>query len=123
MMKRLLVVVWAFLLLALTGTGLGSPTKPFKVQTVEVPALGGRMFSVDWEGKQRACAIALGDGSTYMGLDVYDIYGNCVAWDDEGMPQTCDDLAVEWRPRQKATFVVELHNCGLQANNCKLVLR
>jgi hypothetical protein len=122
-MKRLQMVVWASALLAAAGTGQGSPTKPFKLQTIEVPALGSRVFSVEWEGKQRACAIALGDGSTYMGLYVYDIYGNCVAWDDEGMPQTCDDLAVEWRPRQKGVFAVELHNCGLLANNCKLVLR
>jgi hypothetical protein len=78
---------------------------------------------VEWEGKQRACAIALGDGSSYMGLYAYDTYGNCVAWDDEGMPQTCDDLAIQWSPAQKGVFAVELHNCGIIPNNCKLVLR
>jgi len=122
-MKRLLLVLSTAALLAFGGTGQGGPATPFKSQPIEVPPLASRVFNVEWEGEQRACAIVLGDGSTYMGLYVYDIHGNCIAWDDEGMPQTCDDVAVEWYPTQKGVFVVEARNNGMQSNNCKVVLR
>jgi hypothetical protein len=122
-MTRCLVLVWGCAVLAFVGAVQGGPTTPIKAQTQEIPALGGRVFSAEWEGNRRASAIAIGDGSTYMGLYVYDKHGNCVAWDDEGTARTCDDLAVEWRPRQNAVYAVEIHNNGMQSNRCKVVLR
>jgi hypothetical protein len=122
-MQRLFMLMSFAALLALVGSGSAGPTTPFSVQTIDIPALGGKVFSLEWEGNQRASALALGNGNTYLGLYVYDRHGNCVAWDDEGMPQTCDDLAVQWHPREKSAFMIEVHNCGLVVNNCKVVLR
>jgi len=122
-MTRYLLLVCGCAAVVFVGAVRGGPTTPIKAQSQEIPALGSRVFSVEWEGNRRACAIAIGDGSTYMGLYVYDAHGNCVAWDDEGTPRTCDDLAVEWHPRQNGVYAVEVHNSGLQSNRCKVVLR
>src|SRR5262249_55415455 len=118
-MSHKLFVLAAFTLFPLVAISQGGPTVPIQQPKTEVRALGSQVFNVERAGRQRACAIALGDGNTYVGLYVYDIHGNCVAWDDEGAVQTCDDVAVEWYPARNAVYQVEVHNSGLQPNTCK----
>jgi hypothetical protein len=122
-MRAVFAAVGTVFLLLLATSGIGSPITPFVTPAPEVGPLASQIYTVEFKGQQRACAIAIGNGNTYMGLYIYDIYGNCVAWDDEGMPQTCDDLAVEWWPRQDAAYVIELHNNGLLSNKCKVTIR
>jgi len=119
------VIAFAGVLLFLTcaNWGIGGPSTPFVTAPPEISPLASQTYTVEFKGHQRACTIAIGNGNTYMGLYVYDSYGNCVAWDDEGMPQTCDDLAVEWWPRKDAVYVIELHNNGLMTNICKVAIR
>jgi hypothetical protein len=122
-MKRFLILVTAATLLAVGGVGQGSPVSPVKALLPQVPQLASQTFAYEFKGEQLARVLAIGDGATYMGLYVYDIHGNCVAWDDNGSSATRDDLAVAWQPRQNGVFLIELCNCGVRVNQCKVVIR
>jgi hypothetical protein len=122
-MKRVCFGIGFLALLAFSTAGLGGPVQPFQVRRPLLPPLDRASTEIEFKGGQRASALAMGDGSTYLGLYVFDVYGNCVAWDDEGTTATLDDLAVEWFPTTTSTYLVEVRNCGLQNNKCKIVLR
>ena len=66
----------------------------------------------EFKGGERALAIVAGDGSSYLGLYVYDADGNCIAHDDHGNYQTCDKAAVEWVPPQTGRYTIEVKNLG-----------
>jgi hypothetical protein len=121
-MKRLLLAV---VVLALSSAALAAPVKKFEpIADLPLPPWSCKAYMVEFEGGQRACAIASGKtGNSVLTLCVYDRYGNCVAWDDEARAGTIDDLAVDWYPRQKAAYVVEVHNLGIDPDPTKIILR
>jgi hypothetical protein len=122
LLKLLSLTLVLGVLLAIVGGGLGGPVKAFDRQMSIVP-LSSNDHSVDFMGKQRASAVAEGDGHSYLGLYVYDSQGNCVAWDDHGMLLGPQKLQVDWYPPTTGVYVIEVRNCGLESNECKLVLR
>jgi hypothetical protein len=123
-MKRYLFLLTIAALVAVSGFGHGSPVIPFKQQLPQVPQLSSQTYVLEFKGGERAVAIASGDGAaTYMGLYVYDNHGNCVAWDDDASWGTRDDLAVEWFPQRTDVYTIEVSNCGLRVNQCKVILR
>jgi hypothetical protein len=71
----------------------------------------------EFKGGERALAIIAGDGSSYLGLYVYDADGNCIAHDDHGNYQTCDKAAVEWFPPQTGRYAIEVKNLGRFTDN------
>jgi hypothetical protein len=122
-MKRLLFFVTTAGSIMLGSILLGAPVVPLKQQLVQVPQFSSVSYTREFKGGEIAKVIASGSGASYMGLYVYDIYGNCIAWDDEGTPATCDDLEVEWEPREKGIYTVEVRNCGPRVNQCKVIFR
>jgi hypothetical protein len=123
-MKRLMFVLSAAtVLLLLVSTGSGGPVVRVDPQLPQIPQFASQTYTMEFKGGQRALVIASGDGSTYMGLYVYDSLGNCIAWDDEGNVVTKDDLAVDWYPRQNAVYCIEVCNCGPLVNPCKVFIR
>jgi hypothetical protein len=122
-MKRLIALLTLASLLSFTGSSYSGPQSPLKL-TPKIDGLRSYVSSLEFKGGERACAITIGDGRTFLGLYVYDKHGNCVAWDDEGQAKkTHDDLAAEWFPTQTGTYVVEVFNIGMLTNNCKVYLR
>jgi hypothetical protein len=121
-MKRLFLLLGLAGLLLVIGDGHGGPVAPFPKDEPELSPLAGRDYTREFQGGKRATVLAIGDGATYMGLYVYDAQGNCIAWDDEGNPRTCDDLAVTWTPRDSAFFTVEVRNAGLMKNKCQVYM-
>jgi len=65
---------------------------------------------------QRAQVIVSGDGSSYLGLYVYDRHGNCVAWDDEVNPRSTDDLVGQWSATVAGAYTVEVRNLSAVKN-------
>ena len=114
-MKRMLTLLAAILALSVTDTGRGGPISPFKQETPHVAQLSSQTYMRTFRGGERANVMAIGTGATYMGLYVYDRHGNCVAWDDWGMPISRDDLSVDWYPRQTAPYMIEVRNSGVRA--------
>jgi hypothetical protein len=114
------------LLLAASLEVEGSPVEPVgpRMDVVLAPyrrLVESRIFAAN----QRANIIAIGrlrDG-TFLGLYVYDVHGNCVAWDDLGNSSTRDDLAVEWFPMRTERYTNELRNLGAASNRLDLVIR
>jgi hypothetical protein len=105
-----------------------SPAEPVKAWDPRgaepIRPLSSKSFVVEFKGGRRAGAIASGvDGTTFLGLYVYDVHGNCVAWDDRGNWATRDDTAVDWFPRENAVYMVEVRNFGVTTNACKIFLR
>src|SRR5262245_50189630 len=123
MMKRLLLwLVLAGLLLATTD-GQSDQVTSLKMERVELAPQVSRNFTQEFQGEKRATALAMGIGASYLGLYVYDSQGNCVAWDDTGDLATCDDLAVNWLPREKAVYTIEVFNAGYLNNHCRVIMR
>jgi hypothetical protein len=122
-MKRSSILTAAGALLLAAGAGHGGPLTPVKQQLPQIPQLASQSYTFEFKGGERAIVIASGDGSTYMGLYVYDSHGNCISWDDEGNLATKDDLAVDWYPRQNGVYTIEVCNCGPLVNPCKVIIR
>jgi hypothetical protein len=126
------VIALAVLLLVVSLGVQGSPVElvkpriglsllPFR-RLVESRLFEGRaVFDPE---KDRANVIAIGqEGASNLGLYVYDVHGNCVAWDDLGSSSTRDDVAVEWFPMQKERYTIELRNLGAATNRLDLIIR
>jgi hypothetical protein len=122
-MKRLSLLLMTAALLGVTSAGHGGPVTPFKQQLPQIPQLASQTYVLEFKGGQRALVIASGDGSTFMGLYVYDALGNCIAWDDSGTRGTRDDLAVDWFPRHNGVYTIEVCNLGPRVNQCKVIIR
>jgi len=122
MKKFVFFACWAGTL-AIAGISLAGPIERFETHVSTLAPMDSKLFREAFKGGQRASAIAIGDGSSYMGLYVYDLHGNCVAWDDEGIWRTRDDLAVEWYPYRTAVYIIEVHNSGIRPNAYKVVMR
>src|SRR5437868_9342886 len=110
-------------LLLASGSG-GAPVRERKPERNAVDAFGVTTFVDRFEGKKRACVVAIGDGSTYMGFYVFDRWGNCVAKDDASeVFATRDDLAVEWYPSETADYTVDVRNFGSARNTFNISIR
>jgi hypothetical protein len=123
-MRRLMLAVAASALVALTSAGLAAPVAPEKPRILTIGPLSSKTFTVEFKGRERASAIVTSKANgTYLGLYVYDRYGNCVAWDDLGSPETTGAASVDWFPAEKANYVVEVRNNGSTVNDCKMIVR
>jgi hypothetical protein len=114
-----------FLAMLLMGNlGGSAPLEARKPAKGLVRAFGQSSFIERFEGQKRAGAIVIGDGGTYLGLYVFDRWGNCVARDDfTGSSAGRDDLAVEWYPPKVSTYVIEVRNFGPSTNGFTIVIR
>jgi hypothetical protein len=122
-MKRLFFLLCLIGLLMTGDDSRGGPIVPFVEAKTDLPPLASRNFTVEFRDSQRATVLARGDGSTFLGLYVYDAQGNCIAWDDQGNSPTCDDLAVSWQPRENGYYSIEVRNAGYVKNNCLVGMR
>jgi hypothetical protein len=108
---------------------LGGPVRPFGdkrgYENLPLGPFSVHNFTVTFKAKERASVIAIGRGSTPLGVYVYDTDGNCVAWDDRSLsPQNIsDDMVVDWRPPREAKYEIELRNFGRVTNRVELAIR
>jgi hypothetical protein len=86
-------------------------------------AYSGATVTDEFRGGERAGVVVSGNGSTQMGLYVYDEHGNCVGSDDQGGQGVYDDLAVVWFPPRTARYTIEVRNLGPLPNTFELALR
>jgi len=111
----------ALLLATVSG---GAPVRERKPERNAVDAFGVTSYADRFEGKKRACVVAIGDGSTFMGLYVFDRWGNCVAKDDVSeVFATRDDMAVEWYPSETDVYTVDVRNFGSSRNMFHISIR
>jgi hypothetical protein len=122
-MRRLLVVIVGAAIVAWQGVSLGGPVVGVSNQTPEIAGLRSYVVQYDFKGGERASVIAIGKGTSNIGVYVYDNNGNCVAWDDIGRAESFDDMAVEWYPPQTGQYMVEVRNNGTRGNTCKIFVR
>lgn len=118
-------VFWAAAAVVLAGTTLAvgtplDPTNPVVVEDTLEP-YAAKNYWRQFEAGRRAEAVALGDGTSFLTLYVYDAHGNCVAWDDRVNARTRDDLAAEWLPPRTGPYTIEVKCLGRLTN--KFVLR
>src|SRR5215471_18152379 len=126
-MNRALPLFIAALLLLVTGCGeredTPQPPKAARGKSEKFDPQISHYYKVKGKAGDLASAIAIGDGASFMGLYVYDKYGNCVAWDDEGILRTRDDLAVEWQLKEDGSnYTVEVKNNGSVTNECRVTV-
>ena len=119
------VVALAVVVLVVCG-GCRQPPPPEKEKPEKGPVIGGyqsleKPFKVK-SGKE-ITLVVLGEGSSALGLYIYDRDGNCVAHDDQSNFQTKDDLAVSWIPQKEGEYSYELVNLGPIDNQFKDVER
>ena len=100
-----------------TPSGEGFPRKQV------VAPFSAFNLQTTFAGREPALAIIYGDGRTFMGLYVYDHFGNCVDKDDVNHPSARDDVSVHWLPTRPDAYVVEAVNLGPLPNNCDLVCK
>jgi hypothetical protein len=110
--------------LIVVSLGGGAPLTTRKPVRMAVEPFDRVSTIEPFEGQKRACAIVIGDGGTYLGLYVFDRWGNCIACDDMTDTRASrDDLAVEWFPPEAGTYTVDVRNFGPSNNRFTLVLR
>jgi hypothetical protein len=89
-----------------------------------VEAFAHASFADVFDSQKRASAIVIGDGGTYLGIYVFDRWGNCIARDDfTGSVAAHDDLAVEWYPPEVGGYLVDVRNFGPSPNGFTIVIR
>jgi hypothetical protein len=111
-------------ILVLGNLGGGAPLQPREPAKGAVEPFGQTSFVDGFEGRKRACVIAIGNGASYLGLYVFDRWGNCVAKDDTAdTPMARDDLAVEWFPPETGSYIVEVRNFGPTINRFTIAIR
>lgn len=106
----------------------GAPVRPFAdnekgYRQVPMEPFSARTFPVRCKAKERTAVIVYGQGTSPMGVYVFDPHGNCVAWDDASRSMMPDDLALEWHPPTEQTYEVEVRNLGRKANNAEIAIR
>lgn len=117
--------VWVVFLclLVIVPWGVGAPLEDRAPAQVVVEPSGRASFVDVYASHKRACAIVSGDGRTYLGLYVFDRWGNCVARDDyTGSNAARDDLAVEWFPPDVGAYTVDVINFGRAPNKALIAI-
>jgi hypothetical protein len=124
MNRRLLPLLLVGAILLIVQGGHSSPfTVQPEVRKFTLPPYRHSTLIEPFKGKERAVAILSGDGSTCLGLYIFDMNGNCVELDDQSRKATFDDVVVEWFPQQDAPYAVEPRNGGPVVNEAKMVIR
>ncbi len=126
-MHRAFIAGLFFVSLALPMV-LGGPVQPFGDEEkgfhqMRLEPFAVRTFTQECKGGERTCVIAIGQGTTPLGVYVYDVHGNCVAWDDYSLSDVADDLALEFHPPQQGVYEVEIRNFGRRSNSVELAVR
>jgi hypothetical protein len=127
MYKRLSLVA-AILTLA-GGIIWAAPLRPFGAEqgfvSVQLEPHSVRTFTVECKANERTAVMAIGRGTTPVGVYVYDVHGNCVAWDDlsHSAQNFSDDIAVAWQPPRQETYEIELRNGGRVTNRVEVAIR
>src|SRR5438105_14061701 len=97
--------------------GTGAPLKGRVLALNEtVPAGGSNHYVNTFKAGERASVTVSGNGATYLGLYVFDRFGNCVATDVGTTCNTMDDVAVEWYPSRVGRYTIEVKNLGQVPN-------
>ncbi len=121
-------MLWKSLLVGLTmafvvvSLGTTSPVRPAIGKELDVPAGRSLGQTVLCRGGEPTKAVAIGTFSSYMGLYVFDEFGNCVTKDDRGTPETKSDLSAEWLPTEEGGYTVELLNLGGLTNTIHILV-
>jgi len=119
-------VLWSGLLTLLAGAalGTGAPLDP-KTRVVEtkLEAYGEQVYERSFEAGKTARVIAVGKGTGYLGLYVFDRDGNCVASDDDVTRRTRDDAFVEWIPPRSGPYTIEVKSLGRGKNEFLMTVR
>jgi hypothetical protein len=89
----------------------------------DVVGAGTKSYANTFKAGQRASVTVSGSGATYLGLYVYDPFGNCIAHDKGTQPNTCDDVAVEWYPPEVQRYAIEVKNFGQIPNSYAISIR
>jgi hypothetical protein len=101
----------------------GSPLEPVKPRVADVGPFRRVVESRVFRAGQAAKVIGVGNDRTYLGLYLYDSYGNCLAWDDQGNSSIKDDIAVEWFPVHNEPYTYEFRNQGSGFNSLDMAVR
>jgi len=120
---RTLCLGGLFALLLVVQAGTGAPVQGSLTGQARVAPNSSFNLVKDFKGGERACVIITGDGSSYLGLYVYDADGNCIARDDRASYQTRDDAAVDWYPPQTGRYTIEVKNLGVLKNTFKIAVQ
>lgn len=73
-----------------------------------VEAYSTSTYYIDFYGSEWAEVSVIGDGDTDLDVFVYDMHGNLVA-QDIGYTDRC---FVDWYPRRRGTYRIEVQNLG-----------
>jgi len=100
-----------------------SPLEPVKPREVVLEPYRRVVETQVFAAGQLGKVIGIGDGRTYLALYLYDSYGNCVAWDDQGTSSIKDDVYVECFPLHPERYTYEFRNQGSSSNRVEIAVR
>ena len=101
----------------------GSPLEEVKPRQVVIEPYRRFVESLVFAADKPAKVIGIGNGRTYLALYLYDPYGNCVAWDDQGTLSIKDDVYVEFFPHHNEIYSYEIRNQGSSFNRLEIAVR
>ncbi len=119
-------VLWSGLVALLAGAALstGAPLDT-KTRAVEgkLDGYAEQVYERTFEAGKTARVVAVGKGTGYIGLYVFDRDGNCVASDDDVLRRTRDDAYVEWIPPRAGPYVIEVKSLSRAKNEFLMTVR
>ena len=89
-------------------------------------------FQFSFVGKKKAVAECVGNSKkVFLGIYVYDSFGNCVAWNDLAATRANDagddvpePIRVEWYPPESGKYIITVINfAGSEADGYKLSVK
>lgn len=117
------IIVAGFLLAAAGWMHAAVPNNKAVEVNTTLGSLGVINFSQQFVAGEQARAIVIGDGRSYLGLYIYDSFGNCIEKDDRNPANVRDDLACVWTPSKSDSYGIEVVNLGRIPNTCQLTCK
>jgi hypothetical protein len=121
-MTRFMLLLVVGLMLAIPGSGGGSPLDgKHSLDPQRIPKGARLRFEKEFRGGERACVIVKGDHKPVVDLSVsvYDQKGNLIAKDDAGG----DFVTAIWYPPRDAIYRIDIVNPGADYNDCYISLK
>ena len=126
---RMLLMLGGLAILLATHLGCETPPQERRAKKVDgfrkvdFDPLSYTTTSQRCQANERTSVIVYGQGTSPLGVYVYDAHGNCVARDDLSLGRVTDDLAAAWQAPREEFYDIEIYNFGRKPNTAELAIR
>ncbi len=106
------------------GLGVGTALDPsVKAENGKLEPYSDHTYWRKFDAGRKAEVVAVGEGTSFLALYVFDGHGNCVVYDDDVSSRSPDDAAVQWVPAQTGLYTIEVRSLNNQKNQYVMRVR